>query len=319
MPRIRNTNHWISKTRGGAGYQHDLTGIWGPTESAEEERVIKSLYDMIKDSTIPDTIVSNKLQETIIKVRELRGLSFEDPAVKEEMNKQSVLIALNDLIAFFTEFEFTPGFRFVNTLAHKVSNNKKAAKEYITNYFRLSDSSCSNSIIEKIDSAEFNNILDNLGKAVPTKTVNNRFKVYYGPQGTGKTTDALNETSDCMVCHSAMLPSDLMEDFKFVDGKATFDPSPLWNAMEAGTPIVLDEINLLPFESLRFLQSILDGKAEFIYKGREVKINDGFKVIGTMNLFVNEMTYPLPAPLVDRCEEIKEYSITGDNLMSAIF
>ena len=76
--------------------------------------------------------------------------------------------------------------------------------------------------------------------------------------------------------------------------------------------------NLLPFESLRFLQTILDGKTEFIYKGKTVKIVDGFKIIGTMNLVVNGCTYGLPEPLVDRAEDLRKYSLTAKNLVGAI-
>ena len=156
---------------------------------------------------------------------------------------------------------------------------------------------------------------------ITSKTeINKRFKIYYGAQGTGKTTKALNETNNCcVVCHSAMLPTDLMEDFKFDDkGNPIFIPSPLYNAMENGTPITLDEINLLPFESLRFLQGILDGKTEFQYKDKTVHIADGFYIIGTMNLTVNGMTYGLPEPLVDRCSITKKFELTADTLLSAI-
>lgn len=115
-----------------------------------------------------------------------------------------------------------------------------------------------------------------------------------------------------------MLPSDLMEDFAFDDGKATFKPSQLYKAMTEGKTIVLDEINLLPFESLRFLQSILDGKQSFVYKGQTVQIKDGFQIIGTMNLQVNGMVYALPEPLVDRASELKEFKLSAADLVGAI-
>ena len=107
-------------------------------------------------------------------------------------------------------------------------------------------------------------------------------------------------------------------DFIFDNGQATFKPSALWRSMVDGTPIVLDEINLLPFDSLRFLQTILDGKAEFLYKGNTVKIADGFKIIGTMNLTVNGMTYGLPEPLVDRAEDMQKFTLSAKDLLKAI-
>ena len=49
-----------------------------------------------------------------------------------------------------------------------------------------------------------------------------------------------------------------------------------------------------------------------------MKIADGFQIIGTMNLIVNDSVYSLPSPLVDRCEDIKEYKLTADALVGAI-
>lgn len=227
--------------------------------------------------------------------------------------------ALESLINFFTEFKFEPNFRFVNTFCWQLTSGKDEAKSYIRNYFKLTDNFDANSISEKIDSAEFDSICAQLKDVTPAKKINGRFKLYYGSAGTGKTT-AMNDESfgNNVVCHSAMLPSDLMEDFAFDDGKAGFHKSALWIAMEEGKPIGFDEINLLPFESLRFLQGILDGKSEIVYKGQTVKIKDGFMVIGTMNLTVNGTTFALPEPLVDRACELKEFKLTADNLVSAI-
>ena len=232
-------------------------------------------------------------------------------------NNIALTNALTNLINFFTEFSFEPNFRFVNTLAR--CTNSTNAKDYISNYFSLIDSPYINEITSKIKSKEFDTLIQPIVKTTPSKTVNNRLKLYYGSQGTGKTTIAQKETEGkCIVCNSSMLPSDLMEDFVFVDGKATFKPSMLWRCMEEGKSIVLDEINLLPFDSLRFLQGILDGKTEFQYKGNTVHINEGFMIIGTMNLTVNGMTYGLPEPLVDRCAEMRKFSLTANDLAKAI-
>lgn len=223
------------------------------------------------------------------------------------------------LIDFFSEFYFEPNFRFVNTLALLNKQDTVDAKQYVENYFELSDSEFLSSIVEKLCSLEFDVLLKDLKEFSPSTKINKRFKLYYGSQGTGKTTEALKEADGlCMICHSAMLPSDLMEDFKFDDGKAGFNPSILWRAMEEGRKICLDEINLLPFESLRFLQSILDGKEEFTYKGVVVKIKEGFQIIGTMNLVVNGSVYSLPEPLIDRAEELKKFKLTASDLSRAL-
>lgn len=238
---------------------------------------------------------------------------------KKESEKPSLESILEKLMNFFKEFEFEPNYRFVNTLALKLSVNQKQAIGYVANYFSLIDSTYQTEIASKCRSKEFRAILDGLKDAKPTNQVNKRLAIYYGSAGTGKTTQAMEESEGrCVVCNSSMLPSDLMEDFVFEEGKPTFQKSSLWNCMEQGKPIVLDEINLLPFDSLRFLQGILDGKKEIDYKGNKILIQDGFKVIGTMNLSIGGIVYGLPEPLVDRCAEIKQFSLTAKQLLNAL-
>ena len=225
-----------------------------------------------------------------------------------------------NLINFFSEFHFEPNFRFTNTLANIIRHKGTSkAQEYVLNYFSLSDSVYTESLREKMNSIEFTELLDsiyNLGE--PSNVINKRFRLYFGSPGTGKTVRATEEADDVMVCHSAVLPQDLMEDFDFVDGNATFKPSALQRAIREGKKICLDEINLLPYDSLRFLQSILDGKSSFIYKGEEIRIADGFQIIGTMNLIVNGCVYSLPEPLIDRAEELVEFKLTASALCGAL-
>ena len=234
--------------------------------------------------------------------------------------KKVLLEGIKHLMDFFTEFSFTPSFRFTNTFAYMACQSKKRATEYVCNYFALMDSSYVKEVAQKVKSAEFEQIVKDIAQyGEPTTRINTRFKVYFGPAGTGKTTVAQEESENrCIVCNSSMLPSDLMEDFILKDGNPDFNPSLLWDCMEQGKTIVLDEINLLPFDSLRFLQGIVDGKTEFYYKNRPVHIHDGFQIIGTMNLSLGGMTYGLPEPLVDRCLEAKEYTLTAEQLAKAI-
>ena len=234
--------------------------------------------------------------------------------------KDILLDGIRKLMDFFTEFSFTPSFRFTNTFAFMACKSQKAAIEYVRNYFALMDSSYIKEVEQKIKSTEFRQIIKDIAQyGEPSTHINTRFKIYYGSAGTGKTTLAQTESDNrCIVCNSSMLPSDLMEDFIFKDGNPDFNPSLLWECMEQGKTIVLDEINLLPFDSLRFLQGIVDGKTEFYYKNRPVHINDGFQIIGTMNLSLGGMTYGLPEPLVDRCSETKEFVLTAEQLAKAI-
>lgn len=281
---------------------------WRLADDGEVYERVMELYSLYRKNRDDVNLWSQLLRSCII--------YLQNQGILSKMNNDDIKFMMEKIINFFSEFEFVPNFRFVNTFAHRCHENR--GKEYVLNYFKLQDSVCAEDIKFKMESPEFGYLTDDFKDALVTKKINNRLKIYYGPQGTGKTTQAVSEAGKCIVCHSAMLPSDLMEDFKFVDGKATFDKSALWSAMESGDKIVLDEINLLPFESLRFLQSILDDKKEISYKGHTVEIKPGFQIIGTMNLVVNGMKYPLPEPLVDRCEDIKEFGMTADLLTSAL-
>ena len=250
------------------------------------------------------------------------GTTATAPAVEPPVRpaKDILMDGIRHLMDFFTEFSFTPSFRFTNTFAFMACMGQKQACDYVCNYFALMDSSYVKEVQQKVKSAEFKQIVNDIAQyGKPTSVINTRFKVYFGPAGTGKTTVAQEESENrCIVCNSSMLPTDLMEDFIFKDGNPDFNPSLLWDCMEQGKRIVLDEINLLPFDSLRFLQGIVDGKTEFYYKNRPVHIKDGFQIIGTMNLSLGGMVYGLPEPLVDRCSDTKEFVLTAEQLAKAI-
>lgn len=319
--RLGTHNLWIGMDRenklwfSNGGKSKEITDIKQKTLLTQIYRVYrKRVYDDSKK----EAFLKSRLP--LLDHLGLLGTESEKPSeAKIELNRSVVEDTIQKIINFFSEFSFEPNYRFINTFAYQCQYSKQSAIDYIGRYFELTDSQYTNSIIEKMKSAEFDSILNSMMTIKPNHKINSRFALYYGSAGTGKTTDAIKEAdNNCITCHSAMLPSDLMEDFKFVDGKATFVPSALQKAMTDGKKIVLDEINLLPFESLRFLQTILDGKKEFIYKGKNVVIADGFKIIGTMNLVVNGSVYSLPEPLVDRADDLRKYVLTAKNLVGAI-
>lgn len=285
----------------------DESDTWYGSFKVTEDQ--KALIDKLYDNRSSDEVVVKSI------VEDLRNLIlFNNEAVVERKRKAQQFS--ENMINFFKEFDYSPSMRFLNTIARM--DNRDEVLKYVANYFELSDNNYADEISNKVRSAEFRRILE-IMDFKPSNVVNKRLKIYYGPAGTGKTTKAVEESKgECVVCHSAMLPSDLMEDFKFNDGKADFTPSALQIAMTEGKTIVMDEVNLLPFESLRFLQSITDNKSEIVYKGRTVKIDDNFKIIGTMNLTVNGVAYALPEPLIDRCEDIKKFDLTAEMLSGVL-
>lgn len=227
--------------------------------------------------------------------------------------------ACANMLDFFKEFQKEPSIRMINTLTH-ILNKGGNGREYVANYFRLANDSHALEIQEKIKSPEFQQILNVFALNESSKTVNTRLKIYFGAAGTGKTTKAIEEAKgNCIVCNGAMNPDDLMRTFDFEKGNATFNKSSLRRCMEDGEKIVFDEINLLPFESLRFLQGLVDGKESFLFNDTEIKIHPDFQIIGTMNLSINSMIFGLPEPIVDRCAEIKEFKMTPDLLVDNAF
>lgn len=314
--QVKNFKVQIQKT-GTIWSTHN--GTWEIVTHPVVQTQLTSLAKIYRSKRYTETQKEIAYDNAMRIIRQVETQGTDDVKLTDELIQKSK-IAMQKLIAFFSEFSFDPNFRFVNTLCrYSIQQGHDTAKEYVRNYFNLVDHQYASSIIEKMKSEEFEDTLILIDELICTKQINKRFKVYYGSQGTGKTTKAMQETDNyCMVCHSAMLPADLMEDFKFIDGNPSFTPSALQIAMTNGIKIVLDEINLLPFESLRFLQSVLDGKTEFKYKGKTVCIKEGFQIIGTMNLTVNGCTFALPEPLVDRACELRKYTLTADALIGAL-
>lgn len=252
--------------------------------------------------------------------------TVENEPVKSEPASPGVIKAFRiDAVGrmqkFFSEFKFTPAARFVNTFARCAS--AVAAKDYVTSYVKLINNCDANDIIEKLKSPEFTQIADDILKYPPTKQINTRLDIYFGDAGTGKTTAAIKQYPSASVvpCNSSMLPDELMRTFDFNDenGHPVFKPSALCDAMVNGQPIIFDEINLLSFDCLRLLQTLTDGKDEINYNGDTIKIADSFKIIGTMNLVVNDQVYNLPEPLVDRCSKISEFTLTTEALTDYAF
>lgn len=240
-------------------------------------------------------------------------------AINNIFDKNALKDAFSKLIKFFSEFQFAPSLRFVNTLMHKCAISQNEGIEYIANYFNLNTSPYKDSVVEKMESAEFKQIIGQLSMIEPSRHINTRLKTYYGAPGAGKTYTALKESEGRVVlCHSGMLPGDILEDFSFTDGKPGFHKSIFCKCMEEGKTITMDEFNLLPWETIRFLQGILDDKESFTYKGETIHIKEGFNVIGTMNLIQNGSAFGLSEALTDRCSDIKEFVLSADDLMRVL-
>lgn len=222
---------------------------------------------------------------------------------------------ISKLRDFFKEFDFSgaTSTRFYNTLYYEAKQGN--AQKYVLNYFKLIDSPYVDDVKQKLSSKEFKLLIEDLKKLKePKNKINKRFKLYYGSQGGGKTYKCMqdNPKAKVMVCNSSFEPGDLIESFHFKDGKPIYKPTALTLAMSLGQKIILDEINLLSKDCLRALQGFLDNKTEIVYKDYIIHINEGFEIIGTMNLEINGQIESLPAPLVDRAYHIEEVVPTNE-------
>ena len=233
-----------------------------------------------------------------------------------EVDREKLKDLSQRLIDFFSEFQVPISIRFVDTFIRQIN---KAS--YVISYFKLYNSPWLNEIVDKVKSVEFDSMVDLAKEICPTMKptqVNNHFKVYFGPAGTGKTTQACNEATVCIPCSSDMDCRELLKVFSFEDGKATFKKSDFWLAIEQGKTVVLDEVNLLNRQVLQFLQALTDGKDYVDFEGTRINIHPKFMAIGTMNLFINGMALPLSEPLVDRCSEIKEFKLSANDIVNAL-
>lgn len=270
---------------------------------------IISSFD-IKDEAIISTRYFNA--DSFRAFRNQQATPIVTQKVQAAANSKEGIDAIDKLIKFFTEWHFKPGFRFVNSLC--LADNPK---EFVKDYFYLQDHPYKEAIKDKLESHEFTDICNVIKKFHP-EPINHRLEVFYGDPGTGKTTKAKMLAEDICGCSSDTLPSDLMRTLEFEDGKPGFKKVNLWTAMEEGKVVALDEINMLPFESLRFLQILTDNKDTLDWNGHKINIHPNFKIIATMNLNVAGQCIPLPEPLVDRCSNMKEFTLTAADLFGAI-
>jgi hypothetical protein len=296
-----------------------------------EYAAVKATYDLVKkvnSKTLTLEAVKSNLNSNFLLLG-LSGAELDerypiDKAVEQvtvgsvikNINRTLGVEASRAFVDFFKETSYKPSYRMINTFLW--SDNKAA---FIRNYFEVKNSPDFGKICSLVESPELQQIVTKFAQAgitKPSTRINKRLTVYYGDAGTGKTTLGKSLTENTIVCNSSMLPVDLFRDFDFEQGQPKFGKSALWTAMELGKPILFDEINLLPFDTVRFLQGILDNKDYIDFMGQRIHIKEGFKIIGTMNLYLEDFgVCPLPGPLVDRCDCIKKFELSPEDLFEA--
>lgn len=288
-------------------------------EVINEYNNINNLYQNLLSISINgghgDTrlILDDKINEAITLINKYCNTIFAVEEVKKA-DKKLALSVDKKIVEFFKDFNIDIAYssRFKNTLKLIAERSNDEAISYVENYVKLIGHPDAEMIISKLKSIEFEDIINNIKLIGGNTKVNNRLELIFGPAGTGKTYQAINDnpSSSVINCHSNMEPQDLLTKYIFIDGKPVEVKSPLIEAMEEGKAIILDEISLLSYECLAMLQGYLDNKKSFNLfingKNESINIKEGFKVVGTMNLIVNGRELYLPEPLVDRASVIQE-------------
>ena len=138
---------------------------------------LKSIYDIVKTNTYTKSVKNDRLRrqlslwykdEAEIEKRlyvtddnisaDLKTMSKNDmDKIDLERKKKIATDAMQKLINFFSEYNFTPSFRFVNSFVLS-----KDPITYVNNYFEVQDHPCKKEIKEKTKSPEFKEIVKSL-------------------------------------------------------------------------------------------------------------------------------------------------------------
>ena len=182
---MKISRFYVGKARNSENaYNTDLFGTLGliTSEDTRYDDVDRLYYNFKydacnKENVLKEVMTKYGISETPVKKARTKKPVFTSAEDIDETTLQNLKDSIQALMNFFSEFEFEPNFRFVNTFSYYLQNSKAAAKEYIKNYFKLTDSPYTSSIIEKMKSYEFTEIMDKMATVVPTHRVNNRFKI----------------------------------------------------------------------------------------------------------------------------------------------
>lgn len=121
-----------------------------------------------------------------------------------------------------------------------------------------------------------------------TYKVNNRFTIFVGPPGSGKTSKATSMSTLSISCfvYDATDMKYLFKNLTYdgVTKTSSFQHSALWKAIENGETVLFDEIDALTDDTISLLIQLTEsdtGYAEI--DGEEIKVNPEFKIIATIS------------------------------------
>lgn len=184
--------------------------------------------------------------------------------------------------------------RLCNNALHV--KNKKELENVFLSYIKLlgAPASIQENFKAQFKNQEFNTIYEDLQKLQAwtkeenfnLKYINERFLIYAGGAGTGKTYKATHENpkADVIIATADFSPSELLTKINPV--KMCYELTALGKAMQEGKIIIIDEFNDYNRATINALKTILDASVVRVHDSNsnlDIDIKEGFKIIATMN------------------------------------
>lgn len=184
--------------------------------------------------------------------------------------------------------------RLCNNALHV--KNKKELENVFLSYIKLlgAPASIQENFKAQFKNQEFNAIYEDLQKLqawtkeenFSLKYINERFLIYAGGAGTGKTYKAThdNPKADVIIATADFSPSELLTKINPV--KMCYELTALGKAMQEGKIIIIDEFNDYNRATINALKTILDSSVVRVHDSNsnlDIDIKEGFKIIATMN------------------------------------
>ena len=129
------------------------------------------------------------------------------------------------------------------------------------------------------------NQLEKFFQAFENRLTKERLFILLGETGVGKTWITEKRYPDMVTyaCNSSLDPYSLCYSLENINGVLTPVETPFLRTVRDGGRVKLDEINLLPNDSLMLVQGLTDEKESIVVGSEVIKISPDFKILATMN------------------------------------
>lgn len=272
------------------------------------------------NNVVNTTTTTTKQEETTTQKQEQTQAPAIDPAQEEEIIKPVIKkpsfvpskeqadyfkTTYKDIFSRLANLFLQCGFNEIegtHIINNRLCNNalhvktKKELENVFLSYIKLlgAPASIQENFKAQFKNREFNTIYEDLQKLQAwtkeenfnLKYINERFLIYAGGAGTGKTYKATHENpkADVIIATADFSPSELLTKINPV--KMCYELTALGKAMQEGKIIIIDEFNDYNRATINALKTILDSSVVRVHDSNsnlDIDIKEGFKIIATMN------------------------------------